>query len=207
MTLSVPYSVQNIKTIWQLSDSLWTNVISYDLSLRRVSDAVDFILHLTTGESVTKWWSKNFQVSVVSRGYALFRVEQNKCDSLQWRHNGRDSVSNHQHHDCLLNLLFRRRSKKTSKLRVTGFCAGSSPGTGEFSAQMASYAENVSIWWRHHIKLTREATSRESPNPQFRTINFIIIQWVCPQNMFLCGLVSIYLPISFRIIYVHSIWY
>ena len=40
--------------------------------------------------------------------------------------------------------------KKTSKLRVTGLCAGNSPGTGEFPAQMASYAENVSIWWRHH---------------------------------------------------------
>ena len=43
-----------------------------------------------------------------------------------------------------------RKSKKTSKLRVTGLCAGNSPGTGEFPAQMASYAENVSIWWRHH---------------------------------------------------------
>ena len=45
------------------------------------------------------------------------------CDvsySLQWHHNGRDSVWNHQPHDCLLNRLFRRRSKKTSKLRVTG---------------------------------------------------------------------------------------
>ena len=50
----------------------------------------------------------------------------------------------------LLNRLFRRRSKKTSKLRVTGLCAGNSPGTGEFPAQMAIYAENVSIWWRHH---------------------------------------------------------
>ena len=26
-----------------------------------------------------------------------------------------------------------------------------SPGTGEFPAQMASNAENVSIWWRHHV--------------------------------------------------------
>ena len=69
---------------------------------------------------------------------------------LRWRHNEGDSVSNHQPHDCLLNRLFRRRSKKTSKLRVTGLCAGNSPGTGEFPAQMASYAENVSIWWRHH---------------------------------------------------------
>ena len=53
-------------------------------------------------------------------------------DSLQWRHNGRNSVSNHQPHDCLLNRLFRRWSKNTSKLRVTGLCAGNSPGTGEF---------------------------------------------------------------------------
>ena len=26
------------------------------------------------------------------------------------------------------------------------------PGTGEFPAKMASNAENVSIWWRHHVK-------------------------------------------------------
>ena len=70
--------------------------------------------------------------------------------SLQWRHNERDSVSNHQPHDCLVNRLFRRRSEKTSKLRVTGLCVGNSPGIGEFPAQMARYAENVSIWWRHH---------------------------------------------------------
>ena len=44
----------------------------------------------------------------------------------------------------------RRRSKKTSKLRVTGLCEGKSPVTGEFPAQKASNADNVSIWWRHH---------------------------------------------------------
>ena len=73
--------------------------------------------------------------------------------TLRWRHNGHDSVSNLQPYDCLLNRLFRRRWKKTSKLRVTGLCVGNSPGTGEFPAQMASNAENVSIWWRHHVKL------------------------------------------------------
>ena len=72
------------------------------------------------------------------------------CGTLRWRHNDHAGVSHHQPHGCLLNRLFRRRSKKTSKLRVTGLCAGNSPGTGEFPAQMASYAENVSIWWRHH---------------------------------------------------------
>ena len=72
------------------------------------------------------------------------------ASSLPWRNNGPDSVSNHQPHDCLLNRLFGRGLKKTSKLRVTGLCAGNSPGTGEFPAQMASNVENVSIWWRHH---------------------------------------------------------
>ena len=70
--------------------------------------------------------------------------------ALQWRHNEQDGALNHQRLHCLLNHLFERRSKKTSKLRVTGLCAGNSPVTGEFPAQMASAAENVSIWWRHH---------------------------------------------------------
>ena len=70
--------------------------------------------------------------------------------TLQRRHNELDGVSIHQPYDCLLNRLFRRRSKKTSKLRVTGLCVGNSPGTGEFPAKMASNAENVFIWWRHH---------------------------------------------------------
>ena len=55
--------------------------------------------------------------------------------SLLWCHNGHDSVSNHLPHDCLL----------------TGLCAGNLPWTSEFPAQMASNAENVSIWWRHHV--------------------------------------------------------
>ena len=69
--------------------------------------------------------------------------------ALQWRNNYHDVVSNYQPHGCSLNRFFRRRSKKTSKLRVTGLCAGNSPKTGEFPAQRASNAENVSIWWRH----------------------------------------------------------
>ena len=55
--------------------------------------------------------------------------------SLWGRHNERDGVSNHQSHDCLLNRLFRRRSKKISKPRVTGLCEGNSPVTGEFPIQ------------------------------------------------------------------------
>ena len=74
---------------------------------------------------------------------------------LQWRHKERDGVSNHQPHDCLLKgCLFRPRSKKTSKLRVTGLCAGNSPVTSEFPTQKPSDAKNVSIWWRHHAIVT-----------------------------------------------------
>ena len=69
--------------------------------------------------------------------------------TLQWRHNGRDGISNHQPHDCVLSRLFGRRSKKTSKVR-TGLCEGNSPVTGEFPTQRASNADNVSIWWHHH---------------------------------------------------------
>ena len=87
---------------------------------------------------------------------------------IRWRHNERDSVSNRQPHDCVLNRLFRRRSKKTSKLRVTGLCVRNSPGTGGFPAQMASYAENVSIWWRHHS--TRSYTRPCPPLPSIVVI-------------------------------------
>ena len=70
--------------------------------------------------------------------------------TLQWRNNDRDGLSNQRRLDCLLKRLFRRRSKKTSKLRVTGLCEGNPPVTCGFLSQRASNVENVSIWLRHH---------------------------------------------------------
>ena len=70
--------------------------------------------------------------------------------SLEWRHNEHDSVSNHRRFD-LFNRAFLRRSKKTSKLLVTGLCEGNSPVTGEFPTQRASDAENASIWLCHYV--------------------------------------------------------
>ena len=62
--------------------------------------------------------------------YLLFNMDCGVISNpLQWHHNERDCVSDHQPHDCLLNRLFRRKSKKTSKLRVTGLCDGNSPVT------------------------------------------------------------------------------
>ena len=65
----------------------------------------------------------------------------NRMCTSQWRDNECDGVSNHQPHNCLLSRLLRHRSKKASKLRVTGLCEGNSPVAGEFPAQRASNAE------------------------------------------------------------------
>ena len=81
----------------------------------------------------------------------LHQIMVGKKYSLQWCNNGHNGVPNHQPHDCSLNHLFRHRSEKTSKLRVTGLCAENSPVTGEFPAQRSSNAEDISIWWRHHV--------------------------------------------------------
>ena len=56
-------------------------------------------------------------------------------NTLQWRYNERDGVWNHRRLVCLLNRLFRRGSKKTSKLHVTGLYEGNPPVTGEFPPQ------------------------------------------------------------------------
>ena len=54
---------------------------------------------------------------------------------LQWRHNERNGVSNHQPNGCLLNCLFGCRWEKTSTLHVTGLSEGNSPVTGKFPTQ------------------------------------------------------------------------
>ena len=109
---------------------------------------------------------------------------------LQWRHNECDCVSNHQPHDCLLNRLFRQRSKKTLKLRVTGLCAGNSPVTGEFTAQMVSNAEDALIWWRHHAmccgvehSLGGEVWRGTSPGAHFSNMDWLWISNPVPYEV------------------------
>ena len=68
-------------------------------------------------------------ITLLCHQYTVFSISHKNCSrSLHWRHNDHDGVSNHQPNDYLLNRLFRRRSKKTSKLRVTGLCVENSPG-------------------------------------------------------------------------------
>ena len=114
--------------------------------LNKMGDIIHTTFKMHGHQSKPYHFDSNFVLKgPIENNSALIQVM-----ALQWRHDDHDGVSNHQPHDCLLNRLLRRRSKKTPKLRVTGLCAGNSPGTGEFPAQMASDAENVSIWWRHH---------------------------------------------------------
>ena len=102
-----------------------------------------------------KKWHYNASFNNVSTGTGIAWTKTAQSHdpygaALQWRDNGPGGVSNHKPHDCLLRRLFGRRWRKTSKLRVTSLWAGKSPVTGDFVAQRASNAENVSIWWRHH---------------------------------------------------------
>ena len=107
-----------------------------------------------------------YQVQQWSNWLTYFKRWSLPC-TLQWRHTERDGVSYHQYHDCLLYSLFKAHIKETAKLRVTGPCEGNSPVTGEFPAQRASNAENVSIWWRHHDIRYQEFGSKPSRGAVF----------------------------------------
>ena len=117
--------------------------------------------------------------------------------TVQWHHNGRNGVSNrasnHQPYDCLLNRLCRCRWEKTSKLGVTGLCVGNSPVTGEFPTQMASNAENFSIWWRHHGRiLDRMYVQSETFDCKF--VNWIYFLVKTPPVLTVVHAGSLFLP-------------
>ena len=120
-------------------------------------------LYVWLVDSLQKWPMTQICMTSLLLAWSVCCKKQSSC-SLLWRLYGHDNVSNHQPRDCLFNLSFRRRSKKILKPRVTGHCAGNSPVTGEFPAQMASNAENISNWWRHHCgDFRRHITSHKWP--------------------------------------------
>ena len=80
-----------------------------------------------TMEHWNKIWIARFVIENCTTWQGAFISCGSFGFTLRWRYNGHDGVSNHQPHGCLLNRLFKRKSKKTSKLRVTGLCVGNSP--------------------------------------------------------------------------------
>ena len=67
-----------------------------------------------------------------------------------------------------------RRSKKTSKIRITGLGERNSLVTGEFPAQRSSNAENVSIWWHHHAHWTPGYSCHSHPHQTLEPLNIFI---------------------------------
>ena len=72
------------------------------------------ILYKTYSRPCMMFLVQLFQSSSIALSIT-YLYSYRKHMTLQWRNNGRDGVSNHQPHDCLLNHLFRRRSKKNIK--------------------------------------------------------------------------------------------
>ena len=71
---------------------------------------------------------------------------------LEWCHNERDDIWNHRRLDYLLSRLFRRRSKRTTMLRVTGLCEGKS-----------------TTWWRHHVTQATNCSHEPSDYQRMKT--------------------------------------
>ena len=96
------------------------------------------------------------------------RCLQTRCRVREWRHanhyndvrmNATCGVWNHKCLDRLLNCLFGRRLKKTSKLHITGLCDWNSPATGAQRAKTrkifpfydALVRHSSSNWWRRKV--------------------------------------------------------
>ena len=127
---------------------------------------------------------------------------------LQWHHNGRDSVSNHQPHDCLLNRLFRRKSKKNQRPASLAFVRGvhrwpvNSPYKWPLTRKMFPFDDVIMHYviiqlvrlipdnnpanWRSRSATVRFTCARNSVFP--RKINFCadVERMVCFPRVWLC---------------------
>ena len=122
-------------------------------------------------DTVDKSWKK---YDLLIREWGLYGMEP-----LQRRHNECHGISKHRHLVCLFSRLFRRTSKKISKLRVTGICERNPPIAGGFPLQRASNVENVTIWRRHH-ELSMAKCVAAPWLPRFMRCYFVLI--VGPNN-------------------------
>ena len=111
-----------------------------------ISGAVD----IWAREHDWKWWLLVpwWQICEPCLQYHV-RFYQGCHNTLHWRHNDHDGVSNHQLHGCLLNVLFGSQIKENTKAPRHWPLCGEFTSPGEFPAQRATNAENISIWWRH----------------------------------------------------------
>ena len=97
----------------------------------------------------------------------LFRIP------LQWRHNGHDSVPNHQPHDCLFNRLFRRMSNKIQKLHGTGPCVGTVnfPHKWPVTRKMFPFDEVI----MHYYNIVMHIHRKPHPQLHISILNLLVI--------------------------------
>ena len=106
-------------------------------------------IHINYLHIISSWATNKIPITQWDHGtYTVHTIKISS--SLQWRHNGRHGVANHQQLDGLFNYLLWSTSKKHRSSGLLALCEGNSPVTGDFPAQKASDAEKGSIWWRHH---------------------------------------------------------
>ena len=73
--------------------------------------------------------------------------------TIQWRHNERDGVSNHQPHDCLFSRLFKAQTKENIKTPRTGLLEGihrwpvNSPHKGPVTRKMFPFDDVIMIYF------------------------------------------------------------
>ena len=82
----------------------------------------------------------------------------------------------------LFNSVFRLTTKWHQRSALLLLCEGNSPVAGGFPAQRYSYAESVSIWWRHYAAKTHWRGKHSLCSGVFMTIigysRLILLTWI-----------------------------
>ena len=114
-------------------------VMSQWISHSWITEDIEDSMRRFPRHALWRFWGKRFFLFELNHQLfnTIFNLKQSTTEAilgltLQWHHNECDGISNHQLHECLLNRLLGRRSKKTSKVRVTGLYEGNSSVTGDF---------------------------------------------------------------------------
>ena len=118
-------------------------------------------------QNVALWWNMLYAPDTFHYSDAIMGVMASQIISLT----------------IVYSTVYSGTDKKTSKLRVTGLCEGNSPVTGEFPTQMASHAENTSIWWHHHKLSTIKTDFHYGHLPRGVFVNGKVIFCQCQHSM------------------------
>ena len=106
-----PWGTMSYWVWWD--NSWWGNYLSIPTRLLNLLKVTGLYYHLTAGAQVIICMINIWDVPVEHDDVMAYKYYL----SLQWRHNERDGVSNHQPRDCLLNRLFWHRWKNVKTPR------------------------------------------------------------------------------------------